>query len=232
MDRGRNPGVLEYRQTGALRLDTGARGRLVHARDEKLLPGPDLERDRTAPCRRKDLGRVEANPRLARETETVEDGAGKEDRIQPALPALAKPRVHASPKWLDLELGRVRAKLCSEKRVVRPDPHPWSKDRLAAQGNPRIPPQRKCANHEALGIASRDVLSRVNGNVDASVAQSFLEEERERATAVCIRAVGPVVEVAVGCDGNDRDPDAARPKELGDPSCLHDRGSSGPAADA
>src|SRR4249920_4037385 len=109
---------------GALELDPARRLRVGRRRHEVLLTAPDLERERTLAGFREDFVRLEAVADLAPEAEPIEAAGREHDRVQAALPTLAKPRVDVPAERLDRErrLQREQQRSAPDRRGA--DPHP------------------------------------------------------------------------------------------------------------
>src|SRR6266576_6936108 len=85
------------RHDRAFRLHALARLGIVRGRNELLVAGAHLQRERAlARLGQHRLG-LEPMPDLAAEPEPVEPARGKYDRIEPPLAPLAEPRVDVAP---------------------------------------------------------------------------------------------------------------------------------------
>src|SRR5207244_295029 len=109
-DRGETA-AAHRRDAGALGLDTPSRLLVVRACDELLLAASDLERERALRRLGKEVDRGKAPPDLAREPEPVEPARREHDRVEPALAALAEPRVDVPAQRLDRERRLEREEL-------------------------------------------------------------------------------------------------------------------------
>ena len=107
---------------------SGAPPRPACASPDRPRPPPMLPPRRTCsasdlPRLGEQLGRLEAAADLGLEAEPVEPARGQHDRVQPALAALAQPRVDAAQR-LDRERRLEREQLGAAAHRRRPDPHP------------------------------------------------------------------------------------------------------------
>src|SRR5205085_7116713 len=76
-----------------LGLDPPPRLLVVRRRDQLLLAGPDLKRERSLTGLGQDLGRLEAVADLGRQPESLETARGQHDRVEPPLVSLPQPRI-------------------------------------------------------------------------------------------------------------------------------------------
>ena len=183
---------------GALGLDAPARLGVVQRRDELLLSGPHLQRDRALPRLGNELLRLEPAADHLGEPEPVEAGRREHDRVEAALAHLAEARVDVAPQRLDRDLGLEREQLARRRDGGRADPHPGPELVGAAERVPRVVPRQVGADGQPFGVRRGHVLRRVDGRVDAAGEQRLLDllhedaaradlAERLRAVAVAGR---------------------------------------------
>ena len=192
----------------ALRLDAAARLRVVGVRDELLLAGTDLQRERALRRLRQHHVRLEPQADLVGEPETVEAARREDDRVEPALAALAQPRVDVAAQRLDRERGLEREQLCTPARGRRADAHLRLDRRRTAERVARIVTLEIRADRETFGIARRHVLRAVHGDVDPAGEQRLLELLDEDAARADLPERLRAVLVAGGRDRHQRDLDA------------------------
>ena len=199
----------DERDTTPLRLDPAARLFVVRARDELLLAGPNLERERSLTRLRKQLVRIEPVTDLTPEPESVEPAGRKHHGVEPALAALAQARVDVPPERLDREGRLERQELRPPADGRRSDPHPGTKTLGTAERVAGILAQRIGANGKAFGIRRGHVLGGVDGHVDPAREQRLLELlDEDAALADLPERLRPVT-VARGRDRDERDLDPA-----------------------
>src|SRR5262245_32216475 len=79
---------------GALELDAALCLDVSCGGDELVLARPHLQRNRALSRLREHQIWVDPQPDLVRQAEPVEPRRREDDRVEPALPTLAEPRVH------------------------------------------------------------------------------------------------------------------------------------------
>ena len=180
---------------------------VVRARDELLLAGPDLERERSLTRLRKQLVRIEPVTDLTPEPEPVESTGGKHHRVESALAALPQARVDVPPQRLDRESRLERQELRPPANGGCSDPHPRPKTHGPAERVAGILARRIGPDGKAFGVGRGHVLGRVDGHVDPTREQGFLELlDEDAALADLPERLRPVA-VARGRDRDERDLD-------------------------
>ena len=142
---------------------------------------------------------------LAGEAEPVEPAGGEHDRVEPALAALAQPRVDVPAQRLDRQLRLEREQLCAPPHRRGADPHPGPQLGGAAERVAGILARQVRADGETVGVRRGHVLRRVHGGVDPAVEQRLLELLDEDAALTDLAERAAPVAVAGGRDRDERD---------------------------
>ena len=218
----------------ALGLDATARLRVVDAR-RRAPPRPRAPAARARPGPPPAAARPgrSGSPISRAEAEPVEPARGEDDRVEPALAALAQARVDVAAQRLDRERRLEREQLRAPAHRGGADAHPGPELGRAAERVARILARQVRADREPVGVRRGHVLRGVHGDVDAPVEQRLLELLHEDAARADLAERPRAVAVARGRDRHERDLDARRARsalrgELG----LREREPTAAGADA
>ena len=112
----RSEAAAADRHAAPLGLDPPARSGIVGRLHQMLLARANLQGERALARLRKHLVRLQAPPDLGAQAEPVESARGEHDRVEPALAALAQPRVDVPAQRLDGE-PRLQRESCARRRT-------------------------------------------------------------------------------------------------------------------
>src|SRR5213078_1956771 len=227
----RETATADGEDAGALRLDAAAGLGVVGSRNELLLAGTDLQRERALARLGQQLGGIEPQADLSPEPQPVEAGRGEHDRVQPALAALAQPRIDVPAERLDRQLWfeREQLRLAPDRRGA--DAHPRAYFRRSAERVARVLSRQIGADDKAFRVRRGHVLRRVDGDVDPPGQERFLDLLDEHAPrADLTERLRPVL-VARGRDRHERDLDAVPAQLLRRELGLRQGEAATPAAD-
>ena len=170
-------------------------------------PGPHLQRERALARFGQHLLGLEAVTDLPASPSRSSPHAASTTASNPRSPRLRR-RVSMLPRNGSMESVGSRASSCARRRAEAvPNAHPGPERGDAAQRVARILSPRVGTDSEAGGVGRRHVLGRVDGDVDASFEQRFLELLHEHATRADLAERLRAVAVAGGRDRYERDLD-------------------------
>jgi hypothetical protein len=205
---------------------------VVCGRYEMVVPAPHLERE----CALAGLGehrlRLEAVPGLPAEPEPVEPARREHDRVEPALPSLPQARVYVAAQRLDRQRRLEREQLRLPPHRGRADPHPRPQLGRTAERIAGILTAEVGADREPLRVRGRQVLRRVNGDVDPPFEQRLLDLLDEDSAGADLAERTRAVAIAGRRDRHERKLDAGRPQRREGALGLGEREPTAATADA
>ena len=152
------------------RVHGGPAARVVHCGQniEQPVVGPALDRQRALCGRRQEYRRVEDLGGFLNPAEPGQAGSREHDRVQLALGDLAQPGVHVAADRYRLDRQAERAELGDAAHGTGADARAGGKLRKgpADQGIPGVFPRRYRRDQQPLGRCGRQVLVRVDRDVD------------------------------------------------------------------
>jgi hypothetical protein len=205
---------------------------MIGGRSELFLSGPHLQRQRPLRRLRQQLLRIEAMPDLVSEPEPLEPARGEDDRVEAAFAAFAEAGVDVAAKRLDRE-GRLQCeKLRSAADRRCPNAHARADRGCAAECVARVVALEIGGHAQPLRVARRHVLGRVDGDVDTTIEQRFLQLlDEDAASSDLAERLRPVA-VAGRRDRHERDLQARPPQPLRCQLGLSEREPTAARADA
>src|SRR3954452_8978664 len=224
--------AADGRHDCTLRFDALASLGVVRGRDELLVAGAHLQRERALARLRQHRLWLEPMPDLAAEPEAVEPARGEHDRIEAPLAPLAQPRVDVAAQRLDGERGLEREQLRLPPHRGRADPHPGPPLPCPAERVAGVLPAGIGADHEPVGIRGSQILGGVDGDVDPQLEQRLLELLDEDAAGADLAERSRAVAITGRRDRDERKLDAGRPQRGERALGLGEREPTAATADA
>jgi hypothetical protein len=175
---------------------------------QRFLAGPHLQRERALCGLGKHLVGLEPEADLRCEPEPVEAACRQHDRVEPTFAHLPQAGLDVASERLDAQRRLEREQLRTSPRGGGPDPHLRANRRRPDQRVARIVALEVRADDEPAGVGRRQVLGRVNREVDATLKQRLLDLLHEHSTLADLSERPGAVAVAGGRDRDESDLDA------------------------